>query len=222
MLEIVNVASRRRRSRGGNQVPPQIPSKVPVRASVETSTENRPRPASPAIHLVAVAVLMILAVSAYVNTLQNNFVWDDTQQILRNPDVRGETPWSRLFSSGVWAFNHPGGRALNNYFRPLQMLTYRLTAKFFGFSATAFHAVTLVLHLLATLLAYFIVYQLTRRMTLAFAGAVLFALHPIHTEAVAWISASTELGCALFFLLAFFLFLLATQASAEPPAWASS
>lgn len=164
---------------------------------------------------------MILAASAYVNTLQNNFVWDDTQQILRNPDVRGETPWSRLFSSGVWAFNHPGGRALNNYFRPLQMLTYRFTANLFGFSATAFHAVTLVLHLLATLLAYVIVYQLTRRMTVAFASAVLFALHPIHTEAVAWISASTELGCALFFLLAFFLFLLATQASAEPPASAS-
>jgi len=159
---------------------------------------------------------MTLAVSAYLNTLQNNFVWDDTQQILRNPDIRGETPVSHLFTSDVWSFSHPGRPSRNNYYRPLQMLMYRLTAKLFGFSPSAFHTVNLILHLMVTLLAYASFYQLTRSLALAFTGGVLFALDPIHTEAVAWISASTEIGCALFFLLAFFLFLLAMRASTEP------
>jgi tetratricopeptide (TPR) repeat protein len=172
-------------------------------------------------HLVVAFFLTVLVVSAYANSLQNGFVWDDTQQILRNPDIRPGTPWSHLFTSDVWAFTHPGERSRNNYYRPLQMLTYRVTAQLFGFSARAFHAVSLFFHLLATLLAYAILVQLTRSRALAGTAAALFAVHPIHTEAAAWVSALPELGCAIFFLLAFWLFLLARPVSAagsvEPP-----
>ena len=177
-----------------------------------------PLTATLARHLAAAVLLTVLVVSGYVNTLGNDFVWDDTRQILQNPYIRAGTPWLRLFSSDVWAFTHPGGQSRNNYYRPLQMLTYRVTAELFGFSARAFHAVSLVFHLLATLLAYAVLYQLTRRVRLATAGAALFALHPIHTEAVAWVSGLPELGCAVFFLLAFYLFLLAIRPSAAGPA----
>ena len=177
-----------------------------------------PLAGAPARHLAAAVLLTVLVVSGYVNTLGNDFVWDDTRQVLQNPYIRAGTPWLRLFSSDVWAFTHPGGPSRNNYYRPLQMLTYRATAQLFGFSPRAFHAVSLVFHLLATLLAYAVLYQLMRRVRVAAAGAALFALHPIHTEAVAWVSGLPELGCAVFFLLAFYLLILAMRPSAAGPA----
>jgi len=195
----------------GNRIPSTGPSRL--------ADDKRPPlfTARTARHFAVVVFLAVLAVSAYVNTLQNDFVWDDTQQVLRNPDIGG-AGWSHFFTSDVWAFTHPGERSRNNYYRPLQMLTYRLTAQLFGFNARAFHGVNLILHLLATILAYAVLYQITRRLALALAAAALFAVHPIHTEAVDWISASTELGCGVFFLLAFYLFLLASRASAGGPA----
>jgi hypothetical protein len=140
---------------------------------------------------------------------------DDTQQVLRNSYIRPGTPWLRLFSTDVWAFSHPVESSRNNYYRPLQMVTYRVTAEFFGFSAPAFHSVSLAFHFLATLLAYAVLYELTRRVTLSTAAAALFAVHPIHSEAVDWVSALSELGCAVFFLLAFYLVLLARRPSAS-------
>jgi tetratricopeptide (TPR) repeat protein len=162
--------------------------------------------------------LTALVVAGYANALHDGFVWDDTKQVLQNPYIRPGAPWLRLFTSDVWAFAHPGGPAQNNYYRPLQMLTYRVTAQFFGFSAPPFHAVNLAFHLLATLLAYAVLYQLTRRFGAALAGAALFALHPIHTEAVTWVAGLPDLGCAVFFLLAFYLFLLAVRPAATASA----
>jgi tetratricopeptide (TPR) repeat protein len=162
-------------------------------------------------------LLTLLVVFAYADTLRNDFVWDDANQILRNPSLSAGAPWLPLLSSGVWAFTHPGKGSRNNYYRPLQMLTYRVTAQLFGLDARSFHSVNLIFHLLATLLAYAVFYQLTCRLALAVAATALFAVHPIHTEAVAWASALTELGCAVFFLLAFYLFLLARGDPAGAP-----
>jgi len=150
-----------------------------------------------------------------MNALSNGFVWDDTVQILQNPSLRPGAPWLRLLTTGVWAFAHPGKTSVGNYYRPLQMLTYRVVAQMFGFSAPAFHAVNLIFHLLATVLVYSVLFQITRRIAFAAAAATLFALHPIHTEAVAWASALPELGCAVFYFLSFLLFLLALRFSVE-------
>lgn len=196
--------------------------KGPVSVSVGTHSPHLAR--TRFLHFAVSLFLLALVLSGYVNTLQNNFVWDDTQQVLRNSYIRPGTPWLRLFSTDVWAFSHPGESSRNNYYRPLQMVTYRVTAEFFGFSAPAFHSVSLAFHFLATLLAYAVLYELTRRVTASMAAAALFALHPIHSEAVDWVSALSELGCAVFFLLAFYLVLLARRPSAarageQPEGW---
>ncbi|HMD85928.1 MAG TPA: hypothetical protein VKO18_14630 [Terriglobia bacterium] len=173
----------------------------------------RPIRSTVGLHFAVAVFLSILVLSAYANTLRNGFVWDDTKQILQNPYVRPGAPWLQFFSSDVWSFTHTGKPAVNNYYRPLQMLAYRLTAQLFGFSAPAFHMVNLVFHLLATLLVYLLVHQLTSRITFSTGAAALFASHPIHTEAVAWVSALPELGCTVFLLLACYLFLLAINPS---------
>ncbi|HEY8054761.1 MAG TPA: tetratricopeptide repeat protein [Terriglobales bacterium] len=160
-------------------------------------------------------MLTVLSYAAYGNVLGNGFVWDDVHQILQNPNLRPGSSWWYLFSSNVWAFSHNFGPSTSNDFRPLQMASYRLIGQWSGFSPTVFHVASLVFHVVATLLVYAIVFQLAggttprRAWGLATAAAVLFALHPIHSEAVDWASALPELGCAVFYLLAFLSYLVA-------------
>jgi Tfp pilus assembly protein PilF len=162
-------------------------------------------------HLLIVALLGVLVLLLYSRSLENNFVWDDHEQILKNPAVLGQSSFTQLFSTGVWAFQHPGEHAQDNQFRPLQMLTYRLVGQASGFSAASFHWVSLFFHFLASLLVYAVANRLTRRIYVAAAVACLFAAHPIHSEAVDWISSLADLGCAVFFLLSFFLYLKADR-----------
>ena len=93
-----------------------------------------------------------------------------------------------LFAPNNWGLTRRGVREQTNYYRPLQMVTYRTTAAVFGFDATAFHAVNLAFHIVAVLLASVLFQRLTGSTGLAFAAAALFAVHPIHSEAVDWIS----------------------------------
>ncbi|MFZ0276939.1 MAG: tetratricopeptide repeat protein [Candidatus Sulfotelmatobacter sp.] len=156
---------------------------------------------------IAAAALCVLVLIAYANSLSNSFVWDDNQQLVMNPDLRPDAPWSHLFSSDVWGYKHPNQPGHTNYYRPLQMVAYRLTAEWFGVQPQPLHLLSVLFALAAVLSAFTVYLKLTRRLAVAFAAAALFAVHPVHSEAVDWISALPELGCATFVLISFALFL---------------
>ncbi|MSO24001.1 MAG: tetratricopeptide repeat protein [Acidobacteria bacterium] len=162
-------------------------------------------------HRYSLAILIIIALTilAYGDSAENEFVHDDNYQIVRNPLLRPDSAWHQLFTTDVWAYTAPSQRGVSNYYRPLQMLSYRWTAEIAGLSPRRFHQVNLAFHILASLAAFGLFLQLCHRPVLAFAAAMLFVLHPIHSEAIIWISALPELGCATFFFVSFFLFLIA-------------
>ncbi|HEY6387482.1 MAG TPA: hypothetical protein VIX91_17545 [Candidatus Acidoferrum sp.] len=145
------------------------------------------------------ALLCILAISAYANSISNGFVWDDHEQLVMNATLRPGAPYLDLVAPNIWGFTRSGVREDSNYYRPLQMVTYRLTADVFGFDASAFHAVNLTFHVIVVLLAFALFHALTDRMGLAFASAALFAVHPIHSEAVDWIAALPDTAAQRFF-----------------------
>jgi protein O-mannosyl-transferase len=158
---------------------------------------------------LAVSALSAFVLIAYSTSLSNGFVWDDNEQIVMNPDLRSDAPWSRLFSSDVWGHTHPNQPGHTSYYRPLQMVAYRVTSDWFGMKAQSLHVLSIVFALAAVLSAFAVYFRLTRRIAVAFAAAALFATHPMHSEAVDWISALPELGCATFFLIGFRFFLSA-------------
>jgi Flp pilus assembly protein TadD len=160
-------------------------------------------------HLLAAALLCAVGIVAYSGTLHNGFVWDDNFQIVRNPFLHGDQPWKNLLTSDVWGYIRAGSTSMSNYYRPVQMLTYRVTAEVAGLSPTVFHLVNLLFNMAATLAAYAVIWQLTNSFGVTLAASLLFAAHPEHSEAVIWIAGLTELTCALFYFLAFWLFLLA-------------
>jgi tetratricopeptide (TPR) repeat protein len=159
------------------------------------------------LHLALAALaLAILVAIGYYNSLDNGFVWDDHQQIVMNPALRPATPLTRIFISDI-RFAHQDAGVQNLTYRPLQMLTYRIVANTFGTTPAPFHLVNLLLAIACALSAFAVFRLLTRSTFTAFAAGALFALFPPHTEAVDWIAASPDLGCALFFLIAFALLL---------------
>jgi Flp pilus assembly protein TadD len=156
---------------------------------------------------LAVAALSALVLIAYAGSLSNGFAWDDNQQIVMNPALQAGSPWTHLFSSDVWSRAHRDQSAHSNYYRPLQMVSYRVTAEWFGLQPQYLHILSVLFALAAVLAAFSVYLKLTRRLAVAFAAAALFAVHPVHSEAVDWISALPELGCVTFILIAFSLFL---------------
>ena len=154
--------------------------------------------------LVALA-LSALVVIAYSNSVSNGFVWDDDEQIVMNPALRADTPLINLFTSDV-RFANRGPSVRTAAYRPLQMLTYRMVIGLFGANPAAFHICSIALAVCGTLAAFIVFVLLTRKTAPALVAAALFAVYPVHTEAVDWIAASPDLGCGLFVLVTFGLF----------------
>ncbi len=152
------------------------------------------------------AFLAVLAALPYANILLNGFVYDDDIQVLQNPYVRNLGHLKQIFTTTVWSFQG-GAQGVTNYYRPLMTLTYAFCHTLFGFSAIGFHLVSIVINAAVVCLVFAAARRVFHDRALAFLAAALFALHPVHTEAVDWIAAVTDLEATFFFLLAFWLFL---------------
>lgn len=160
-----------------------------------------------------VFLLLLLAILPYLNTLANSFVYDDGKQVIENPYIRSWKYLPEIFGSNVWSFL--GAAGMTNHYRPLMTLGYLICYQMFGLVPFGFHLLNLVLHAGIVWLVFRVSTQLFASRTLAFVAAALFALHPIHTESVAWVAGVTDLQLAFFYLLTFSLFLHAGSTGAH-------
>ncbi|HXW14190.1 MAG TPA: tetratricopeptide repeat protein, partial [Terriglobia bacterium] len=119
--------------------------------------------------------------------------------------------------SSVWSFMGDF-RGSTNYYRPVMSLGYLFCYQLFGPRAPGFHLVSLLANVGVVLLVFLVTLRMFRSPTVALVAACIFALHPIHSEAVDWIAAVTELELAFFYLLTFWFFL----ASARPAGTSSA
>ena len=174
---------------------PQAPPPVPERAA---SRLGRAR-------ALLITALVACATLPYLNILFNGFVYDDDNQVLKNPYVRSFRYLKEIFTSNVWSFW--GTHAVTNYYRPMMTLGYLVCYQLFGMQAYGFHLVSLLLHVLVVCLVFVLTERLTGDRVWAFVAGALFALHPIHTESVAWIAAVTDLELTFFYLITFGIFL---------------
>lgn len=148
---------------------------------------------APSLLLIAAAGLL-----AYMNALSNTFAWDDIYLVVKNPYIKGWQNIPHLFTSGYWeSIGKTGG-----LYRPLTMLSFLAEHSVSGLNPFIYHLDNVLLHIACSLLVYFLVRDLVEYRHAPLIAAVLFAVHPVHTEAVAWVSGRAELLACLFFLLA--------------------
>ncbi|XP_069686444.1 protein O-mannosyl-transferase TMTC2-like [Periplaneta americana] len=150
-------------------------------------------------------VTSITAFAVYYNTWDSGFVYDDNRAILSNEDVLPQTPVLELLRHDFWGtpLSHSGS---HGSYRPLVVLSFRLNVLLAGgHSARGFHVLNTLLHAAATAAFTRWVRVLAahpRRDLTPWVAGMLFAVHPIHTEAVAGIVGRADVGAALFFVLA--------------------
>ncbi len=128
-------------------------------------------------------------------SLQGGFVWDDDHYIQHDPLIYSIN-LNALFSNYV----------MGNY-HPLTMTVYAIEYHFFGLSEKGYHAVNLFIHLLNVILVFYVVLLLSRKTEVALVASLLFGIHPMHVESVAWASELKDLLYTFFFLASYICYL---------------
>ena len=157
--------------------------------------------------LLAGAFVFVITFVVFAGALSNGFVYDDGPQIVQNPFVLNPHLWKRIFTGSVWSFQGAG----TNFYRPLQFVCYWVLYRMGGPNPAVFHLLNLLLYGASAWLVYRLGRELLENELVALAGALVWALHPVHVEAVAWISALPDVGFGFFALLAFLFFLRAER-----------
>ena len=120
---------------------------------------------------------------------------------MKNPDLSGDTPLLNIFYDDFWGtpLTHSGS---HKSYRPLCVLTFRLNHALGGLHPMGYHLGNVLLHAAVTGLFTYTVLALTQSVLVARLAGLLFAAHPIHTEAVAGVVGRADVLAAAFFLLA--------------------
>jgi hypothetical protein len=139
----------------------------------------------------------VAAALVFLNTLPNQFVMDDFHLILNNNDLHSLAKVPGYFLGG-----HTTTAGV--FFRPFGIAWLAFDWALFGRNPMGYHLLSLALHALASLLVALIGTRLASR-SVGLAAGLLFALHPIHTEAVSGAANCTEVLATIFFLLVFFV-----------------
>jgi len=152
---------------------------------------------------VLLTTLSLFTAVLYSGTLFFHFVWDDGPQIVDNPLIRSWHTLSRVFVSDLWY--HTARRQV--YYRPLFVAWSILNYAAVGLRPWGWHLGAILLHLGATLAVFWLARRLGLEYWTAALATLIFALHPIHIECVAWISAASDSMVTMFAALAFGAFL---------------
>ncbi len=148
--------------------------------------------------LIASLVLVIITTAIYFKSLSNQLTtWDDDYYITNNADIRtlhGDSvsvTLKKTFSSYV-----------SGNYHPLTMISFCIDYNKHQLDPKTYHLTNLILHILNALLVFCFIWFLTQQHWVAFITALLFAIHPMHVESVAWASERKDVLYSFFYLSA--------------------
>jgi tetratricopeptide (TPR) repeat protein len=147
-------------------------------------------------------LIVLASLLAFSSSLNNDFTnWDDNWLITTNPWIR-EVSWKNV-STILDPTVDPNVRAqLGGEYLPVRDFSAMADYALFGLEPAGHHVTNLVLHTLVCLLLYALLVRFFGSIALAFGASLLFAVHPLHVESVAWLSSRKDLLAGVFYLLA--------------------
>ena len=181
--------------------------KTPLKAGLQKTPST--------IKFVPIVILLLVSFAVYFNALSGDFVYDDQDQVVNNPWIRDIRSIPTIFSRSVWSFQP--GLSTWNYYRPLMHIVYMLNYHVFGLNPWGFHLLNILFHCGASVLVFLIIRKFLAEQKVSkssvylsppFMAAMLFASHPIHTEAVTWIAGLPDVAFTFFYLLSLYLYIL--------------
>ncbi len=152
--------------------------------------------------LVQKILIFLIGLIAWGNVANFGFVWDDTSYIVYNQSIKSPANVPRYFFD-ISTMSQGKDGALAAVFRPLRNVSYFFDYAVAGLNPVWWHVHNLLLHLIAVFLVYYILRRLIGGRYAAFLGSLVYLLHPVQVEAVAWIKGRDDLLSMLFILSAF-------------------
>ncbi|MBZ5528277.1 MAG: tetratricopeptide repeat protein [Acidobacteriia bacterium] len=171
-----------------------------IKDSIPERSAGRPRISEAAL----LGLLLLICVAVYANTLGNGFVYDDKQQVLENAYLTDWRYIPQIFGTTVWSF--VGEAGTTNYYRPLMTFSYLVLWQTCGDLPYGFHLLNLLVNAGVVLMVFLAGRRIFADSRIGWVAALLFAVHPVHTEAVSWIASLPDLQVTFFALLCLWLF----------------
>lgn len=156
-----------------------------------------------------ILLITFLTLLAFSDILQNGFLIDDEMFIKDWSQAHSLSNLPDLLQGNVPDI-HKG------VYRPIRSVLYAVYWQLWGANPVGYHLHSIAVHLVVTLLVFLIIRRILRSEIAAFAGGLLFGLHPVHTEAITYISASMEVTGAVFFFAAFYFYIRLRQEKSPP------
>jgi len=162
--------------------------------------------------IYAISLLILVAGGLYLNSIGNLFTnWDDGM-IYGNTQIRSLN-WENIRS--IFTLK------IGITYQPIRVLSYAIDYHFWELNPVGYHITNILFYILTCIVVYFTLLHLSAHLRekaspdshgrVAIFGALLFAAHPVHVEAVTWLAARKEVLQGFFFFLAFFLYLKASE-----------
>lgn len=175
----------------------------PPHVAVIGSTATHPAPGRPVILSLSAGCAALLAIAVYVNALQNPFVYDDFRLIVENPSILDLGNFTSVIVRDIT--------------RPLVNISYAIDTLIWGRIPLGYHVTNLALHAINVMLVFWVallaaddrrrgtssVWTAGSPAVIGWTTAAIFAVHPMMTEAVGYITGRSDVLFALFFLLGF-------------------
>lgn len=144
------------------------------------------------IIFLSLFIIVLVTIISFSSSLKNDFTnWDDNEYVTLNPHI--------MSFSGDNLKNIFSSLYVANYL-PITMLTYMIEFYFFKLDPFIYHLTNLILHSLNSLLVFWFIMLLSKSVFISFITAMLFAIHPMHVESVAWVSERKDVLSTFFYL----------------------
>ncbi|MBD3426988.1 MAG: tetratricopeptide repeat protein [Candidatus Omnitrophica bacterium] len=147
--------------------------------------------------IVMCVVVFCVAFMVYANTLKGDFIWDDEYLILNNSQIKSFVHLKNVFKTYVGY----GSENINNFYRPIQEISNMIDYFLWGEYPFGYHLTNVLLQALVSVMVFIFILKLSENLMIAGVGALFWAVHPVHTEAVAYIAGRADPLYGLFMLL---------------------
>ena len=153
--------------------------------------------------IISVVLIALLCFFVYGNSLKCKFIWDDNFMIRDNELIRNWSGATKIFTQDI---GYGVGQKVG-FYRPLQLMTYMLDYSIWKLNPAGYHLTNIFLHLLVGCLVFWLLGLFYVDRFVSLFTSLLFIVHPIHVEAVAYIAGRADILVAFFIVFSFIFYI---------------